>query len=557
MLKTIHVHNFALLKDLELSFDAGLSVLTGETGAGKSIILDALNLVSGARADSGSVGQAADRAEVSAEFDLPAGSAAAKHLVDLDLDDEDSCFLRRVVTPEGRSRAYVNGRPVPVSTLREIGQILVEIHGQHENRRLLEPARQLEALDNYAANAKLRARVADAYQTWLQAAQAYDELTQSLAASPDQVDVWRYQLAELQALTLGTDEIDELESDHARLANADRLMSDAADASEMLDGDNDASVLKQLSKAANALTQASALDAQLEDASTMLNEALIQCEEASGEIARYLSSLESDPERFQAIEDQLAQLHQLARKHRVGMRELEAVRSGISERLETLDQAEGQLAKLRAAIDESLSHYRKQAKALSQSRTKAAKKLSQELTRSLVGMGMKNARLEIDLTHDRESDPRILGTDHIQILFSANAGSQPARLSDIASGGEVSRVALALKAATSMLAEPKTLVFDEVDTGVSGAAATTVGEQLRGLASTHQILCVTHLPQVAAQGHHQFSVVKTDNGKSSTVNVSALDLVQRQEEIARLLGSTKAGAKAKANAAELLEQAQA
>lgn len=557
MLNTIHVHNFALLKDLELNFNTGLSVLTGETGAGKSIILDALNLVSGARADSGSVGQAADRAEVSAEFNLPANSAASQRLVELDLDDEDACFLRRVVTPEGRSRAYVNGRPVPVSTLRDIGQLLVEIHGQHENRRLLEPARQLEALDSYAANDKLRARVNNAFQAWSEATQAYEDLTQSLAASPDQVDVWRYQLAELQALTLEADAINTLESDHARLANADRLMSDAADASEMLDGDHDRSVLKQLNRAVAALAQASSLDAELEDASTMLNEALIQCEEASAEIARYLSNLESDPERFQAIEDQLAQLHQLARKHRVNMRELESVRSAISNRLETLEQAEGQLASLQAAIDDALADYRKQAKALSQSRAKAAKKLSQELTRSLVAMGMKNAVLQVELTHDREMAPRALGTDIIQILFTANAGSKPALLSDVASGGEVSRVALALKAATSMLAEPKTLVFDEVDTGVSGAAATTVGEQLRGLAATHQILCVTHLPQVAAQGHHQFSVVKSDNGKSSTVDVTSLDLAQRQDEIARLLGSSKAGAKAKANAAELLEQAQA
>lgn len=557
MLKTIHVHNFALLKDLELQLSSGLSVLTGETGAGKSIILDALNLVSGARADSGSVGQAGNRAEVSAEFELVEHSHAAQRLVQLDLDDEDACFLRRVVTPEGRSRAYVNGRPVPVSTLREIGQLLVEIHGQHENRRLLEPARQMEALDSFAGNSKQLDQVQRAHAAWAQASQALEELTQSLAATPDQVDVWRYQLAELQTLSLASDDINRLESDHARLANADKLLSDAADASEMLDGVGDSSILKQLNKAVTALAQASALDSQLDDVSTMLSEALIQCEEASAEITRYLSSLESDPKQFQAIEDQLAQLHQLARKHRVNVDELEAVRTNISGRLENLEQAEGQLAALRAAVDEARDQYRKRAKTLSLSRAKAAKKLTKELTGSLVAMGMKNAQLQIELTHDREMAPKALGTDIVQVFFSANPGSKPALLSDVASGGEVSRVSLALKAATSMQAQPKTLVFDEVDTGVSGAAATTVGEQLRGLARNHQVLCVTHLPQVAAQGHQQFSVVKSDNGKSSTVTVTPLDHSQRQEEIARLLGSTKAGAKARANAAELLEQAQA
>ena len=557
MLKTIYVHNFALLAQLELHFEQGLSVLTGETGAGKSIILDALNLVSGARADSASVGKSGTRSEVSAEFDLVADGMAARRLAAMDLDDEDSCILRRVVTPEGRSRAYVNGRPVPVATLREIGQLLVEIHGQHENRRLLEPARQLEALDNFAGNKRQLEKVQHAYQAWLAATQALAELTDRLSATPDQVDVWRYQLAELEELALSVEDVEQLESDHARLANADRLLSDAAEANELLNGDDDRAVLRQLSRAASALAQASTIDSELGEPSGMLREALIQCEEASAEIARYLSSLESDPDRFNQIEERLAQLHHLARKHRVHIHALSSVRDDISQRLNDVEQAEDQLASLRTQVDQALAAYGSCTEEIHQARAKASKRLGNVVTKALKTMGMSHARLSVELTFDSDREPRPNGRDTIRVCFSANPDMEPALLSDVASGGEISRVSLALKTATSLNADRKTLVFDEVDTGVSGAAATIVGQQLRELGSRHQVLCVTHLPQVAAQGHQHFSVVKSDDGKTSVVQVAALDDEARKEEIARLLGSTEAGTRAKANAAELLEQAQA
>ena len=551
MLQTLSVKDFAIVGEAEIALAPGMTAVTGETGAGKSLLVDALLLLAGQRADTGVVRHDCERAELSAVFSLADAPAALAWLKAEDFDEGDACQLRRVIRSEGTSRAWINGRPATLAQLQALAQTLIEIHGQHEHQALLQRAHQLVLLDAFGGHAVERDRVATLAARWREIDARIRELGGG-ADHSERIAMLEHQVAELDRYALAPAELEALNETHKRLANAGQLLQGSAAVSELLDGDSEFAALRALTRAQNELARLARLDPALDGARELLDAAAIQLGEAHSAIGRFRDGLELDPERFAETEAQVARLHELSRKHRVPAAELKACAGALHAELEMLRGAGDRLVALQREREHVQAAYATAASALSLKRASTAKRLDKEVTALMAELGMAGGRFATQLAASESSAPDAQGAERAEFLVSANPGQPPRPLRKVASGGELSRISLAIEVATLGADEVGTMVFDEVDSGIGGAVAEVVGNKLRRLGSRRQVLCVTHLPQVAAQAHAHLRVVKSGDGKSTRIGIEALDASARRDEIARMLGGVKITPQTLAHAEQML-----
>ena len=554
MLTHLRIRNFAIVEALELELAAGMTVVTGETGAGKSILVDAIGLLLGDRADSGVIRHGADRADLSAAFDLERLPAARAWLAERDLDRDRECHLRRVVAAgNGRSRNYINGVPQPAQALRELGELLVDIHGQHEHQSLLRREAQRQLLDDYAGHQALAATVAEQCRTWMRLRQELRQLQQAGSDRDARLDILRHHLRELAALNLAEGEVAELESEQRRLAHASQLLETGQQLLNGLTESDETAIADRLNLSLRELDGLIRLDARLTPVSELLNAALIQLQEASSELRGYVEALDLDPAHLARVEQRLTAAHHLARKHRLAAEELPGLRTRFEAELDTLEHSETRLESLQQAVQDALAGYRASAGQLGEQRIAAAQDLGDRISKALAGLGMPGGRFAIAL--ERLDKPTPGGLETVELQVSANPGQPLRPLSKVVSGGELSRISLAIQVITAHAARIPTLIFDEVDTGIGGGVAEVVGRQLRELGGARQVLCVTHLPQVAAQAHQQFKVEKQTDGERTHTQTLLLDADQRVTEIARMLGGLELTANTLAHAREMVAKA--
>jgi DNA repair protein RecN (Recombination protein N) len=553
MLTHLQLRDLVLVDQAELELKPGLTALTGETGAGKSIVVDALLLISGGRAAGDVVRQGAERAEVAASFDaLP--PAARAWLESQAIEHNGDLVVRRVIGADGRSRAYVNGQMVPMQALRELTEFLIEIHGQQEFQRLVNRGAQREMLDEHLADRGLREAVSELYERYRARRRDFESLESAAENRDSRLDLLRYQLAELKAEITTVAAIEELFVDQKRIAGRGRLAAAARTAlTAAYEADGD-SAHDLLGRAHAALRHVGDADPTLAPAATLLEEALINTREAAEALRHYLDVLDIDPARQEEIERHAAALEALGRKHRVGVLDLPEQLSRIETELAALDNAELSLAALEAELATLTREYRAAAQRLTSARKAAADHLSRHITQLMQGLGMAGGRFAVSITpNDAEFGAQ--GSDDIEFLVSANPGQAPKSLARVASGGELSRISLAVQVAAAAKTSALCMVFDEVDAGIGGAVAEIVGRQLRDLGERAQVLCVTHLAQVASQAHSQFRVTKLSDGKITRTSVKTLGPLERVDEIARMLGGIDITEQARAHAREMLTRA--
>lgn len=554
MLEALYIRDFAIVERLELNFTRGLTVLTGETGAGKSIIIDALDLALGARADSGVIRHGCARCEISAAFDLDAHHDAARWLAEHDLFDEAQCLVRRVIEVDKPSKGFINGRPVPIQMLRELGERLVDIHGQHEHQSLLKRDAQRQVVDDYAGLSTSLGELAEQYRRLKELEARRDALRQQGADQAARIELLRYQVQELKALDLERDELPGLEEEHRRLANANELLQGAQEVAGTLYDDDEAAVSRLLHQAQRRLEALAEYDPKLGELGSLLNEALIQVDEAANALHHYADNVELDPERLQWVDQRLAAAHDLARKHKVRPEELPALRVRLEQELDDLENVDLNLERLTRDIEAARGAYLKTARQVSAGRAGAAQQLNQAVSELMQSLGMPGGRFEARLSPLEDGQISAHGLERIDFLVSANPGQPLKPLNKVASGGELSRISLGLQVATSEVGRIPTLIFDEVDVGIGGGVAEIVGVKLRGLAARRQVLCITHLPQVAAQGHHHLQVRKHTHGGATVTHIAPLPPAERVNEIARMLGGVEITPQTLALASELLDR---
>lgn len=575
MLRHIHIRHLAIVDELSLDVSEGMTVLTGETGAGKSILLDALGLALGDRAETGIIRAGAPRAEVSAEFDIEQHQAVLLWLNEHELDDDGQCLIRRTVSKEGRSKGYINGRPVPMQSLRELGEQLVDIHGQHAHQSLLKRDVQRQVLDDLAndtsqaskiSHQKLLNETAEQFRQWQQLKQELAQLQASKTQREDRLELLRYQVEELQQLSLTAKSLDELNTEHTRLANLSQLREGVERIHASLGGSADNggqhSISNGLDHASTELSKLGELDTDLNNACEALQGAAIQAADASNELRDYLSGLSLDPERLQVVDERIGIIHELARKHHCAPEALPPLQITLEDELTALEQADVQLGEVSKAVSTVESHYFSAAKKLSTSRQKSAKHLASKVTENLHQLGMPHGQFEIAL--ETIDAPSINGMERIEFQVSANPGQPVQSMSKVASGGELARISLAVQVIAAGTGRIPTLIFDEVDVGIGGGIAEVVGRLLRNLSGDRQVLCVTHQPQVASLAHHHLQVSKQtgkqagkEKGKDRTVtDVSAIAEEDRVEEIARMLGGLEITEQTLSHAREMIERGQ-
>jgi DNA repair protein RecN (Recombination protein N) len=555
MLRRLLARDFAIIEAAEIELGPGLTALTGETGAGKSLMVDALLLLSGSRADAGVIRHGCARAEVAAEFDLAGNAPIRARLAELEIDDGDLCRMRRVVRADGTSRAFVNDRPVTLATLREIAAGLYEIHGQHEHQALLQRGRQLAILDAGAGHDADRAEVATHARRWREASAAITALDARSGRAGEAVGFLDFQIEELARMDLDPTAIAALEDEHRRLAHHGELAALVARAAEALDGESPQAVRPVLVRTIGELERAAELDPRIGPTCTLLREALVAIEEAGEALARQRDLDEPDPERMARVERELARLHDLARKHRVPLAGLAARAAELAREREALADADARREALAAERDAALRQWQAGAARLSASRTAAAARLGEAVTALMAELGMAGGRFVVEVSTDPARDPTPDGADQVEFLVSANPGQPPRPLRKVASGGELSRIGLALEVAALGSDDVATMVFDEVDAGIGGAVAEVLGRKLRELGAIRQVLCVTHLAPVAAQAHRHFAVRKQVADGATRMSIEALDARGRRDEIARMLGGLTITERTRALADDMLEKA--
>ena len=552
MLKLLSLRDFAVVRAAELRFGPGMTVISGETGAGKSLLVDALLWLSGARADAGMVRAGAARAELSAEFTLDDAPDAAVWLSENELDDEGACQLRRVVKADGGSKAWINGRAVSISQLAALGARLVEIHGQHEHQALLDRSRQMGLLDAFGRLQPLLGPVQKAAADWQAADRELAQL-QERGDVGDRIDYLGHQLDELDREPLAPADIDALLAQHRRAANAGAMVQ-ACERAGLLLGDEDGAAAG-IGQALAALSKWTPDEPRLAEAAGLAESARLQLQEAIGLLEAAREGLDLDPEALQRGEQQLSRLHDLARKHRVPLHDLEARRDALRTELEALRGSEGRVSRLHAEREAAAERWREAAATLTAARHAQAKVLGTAISALMQELGMGGGVFDVAFETQPEARPNAAGAERIEFLVSANPGQPPRALRKVASGGELARIALAIEVATLGLDDTPTMVFDEVDTGIGGAVAEIVGQKLRQLGGGRQVLCVTHLPQVAAQGHAHYRVAKSVSGEETFSQPEKLEEPARVEEIARMLGGVEITAAVRTSAKQMLEKA--
>lgn len=556
MLVHLSVHNYAIVEHLDLELKRGMSVISGETGAGKSIMLDALGLTLGDRADSSVVRIGADKADILASFDLDDIPDARAWLADRDLDGDGPCILRRVITAEGRSRGYINGTPCPQGDLKALGELLIDIHSQHEHQSLLKLDTHRRLLDEYAGSQDLARQVQLAAQRWRQTRQTLERLSNSSDEQRARHQLLSYQLEELESLALGEDELEQLEQEHKNLANAEHLLGACRQVLELCSESDAGNVLSALTSSLQRLTSFQNQPGALGEAVNLLSSAQIQVEEAVGELNRFLDHFDSDPQRQQTLEERLDTIYTLARKHRVKPQELTTLQQGLFEELESLNADDDALEQLGEELAAYAQHYRDKAEELSAARQRAAESLAVAVETEIQRLGMPGGKFSVVLKPTSGDDLMPQGLEQVEFLVSANPGQPLRPLAKVASGGELSRISLAIQVITAQTSRTPTLVFDEVDVGIGGPTAEVVGQLLRRLGERGQVLTVTHLPQVAAQGHHHLFVHKARGRDETHTAVAALEGAERVEEIARMLGGVDLTEQALAHARQMIRSAQ-
>lgn len=552
MLLQLSVHNYAIVDHLDLELKPGMSTITGETGAGKSIMLDALSLTLGARADSGVVRPGADKADILSSFDISQIPEAGNWLKERDLDNDGQCLLRRVITAEGRSRGYINGTPCTQADLRQLGELLIDIHSQHEHQSLLKTDTHRRLLDEYANVVPLGNEINQIARQWQQKNGLLQRLSSNSEEQQARIQLLSYQLEELDALSLGDSELEELEQEQQTLSQAGHLLEHCRFIIDLCSEAEDGAVLSALTSGLNRGRAFSRPPAALLQCNELLTSAQIQIEEAIGELNRFIDSFDCDPERQQQVDERLDSIYSLARKHRVQPHELNDLHQQLLQELESVQGEDGQLATLAVEIEQLQTSYAKLATQLSNKRQSAAKKLQQAVSERMQGLGMPDGKFSIQLQPLADNTPSPHGQENIEFLVSANPGQPLKALAKVASGGELSRISLAIQVITAQTSRVPTLVFDEVDVGIGGPTAEIVGQLLRQLGESGQVLTVTHLPQVAAQGHQHLFVYKKRAKDSTSTAVRQLEPEQRTEEIARMLGGIEMTEESLAHARKML-----
>ena len=555
MLTQLTINNFAIVRQLEIELAKGMSVITGETGAGKSIAIDALGLCLGQRIETSMVREGQERAEICASFFIEPTNPAYQWLQAQELQDSDNpsdCILRRVINADGRSKAFINSTPVSASQLKEIGQYLIHINGQHASQLLLKNDYQLQLVDTFAHHYDLLAQMREDYRAWKNLQTQVKTFQQKVAENEAKKQLLQYQVEELDEFALRPNEYLELEEDQRRLSNSEQLTQLSQSALQLLSENETVSIDSMLYRATQYIDELSELDPRYASVQTMLNDALIQVQEATSEVQHLASHIEQDPMLLQEIEQRLGQALQLARKHNVKPEELvewhQKLKAELTALLDFSESEERLILEEKAAFEK----MQNTAKQLHESRCQAAEKLAQQVTHSIKRLAMENAEFFIEVNSDL-TKVAANGADNIVFTLRSNLGQQAQPLAKVASGGELSRISLAIQVLTSDQSAIPTLIFDEVDVGISGKTASVVGKLLRQLGDKCQVLCVTHLPQVACHGHHQFNVEKFTVDDKTETKMTALSQEERVPALARLLGGSEITDLALANAQEMLD----
>jgi len=552
MLMNLQVRDFAIVDRIDIEFESGMTVLTGETGAGKSILVDALGLVLGERGNAQLVRNGAKRAEFAAQFDVSGLPAVSAWLEEQALDLDDECLLRRVINADGRSRAFINGNSVPLSQLKAIGELLLDIHGQHFHQSLGRRDIQRDLLDHFGDLLERRAQVATHFIEWKSLSERFDELANAEADRASRLDLLTFQLQELETLALEASEVDELHSERQKLQNSGRLAEGAGASLESLFDNESGNANSLIADALRSIESLAEIDPALAPAVELLGGASIQVAEAADALRRYGEALDMDPARRDWVEERLDAIQTISRKHRVSAEELPELTETMRTEHDELSHAGERGRELEEQAQAARSKYLKLAKALSAARTKAAARFEAAVTEAMHGLGMPGGVFKVALEALDADAARAWGLDDIGFKISANPGQPPQSLAKIASGGELSRMSLAIQVIASDGSAIPTMVFDEVDSGVGGGVAEMVGRRLQELGSNRQVLCVTHLPQVASLADQHFRISKVSDGKSTRTRVQTLGKDERIEELARMLGGVEITRKTLDHAAEML-----
>ncbi len=551
MLAQLTISNFAIVRELEIDFHSGMTAITGETGAGKSIAIDALGLCLGGRAEADMVRAGASRADLCARFSLKDTPAALRWLEANQLEDGRECLLRRVISSDGRSRGFINGTAVPLSQLRELGQLLIQIHGQHAHQLLIKPDHQKNLLDGYAGEVELTQRMTEHYRQWHQSCRALAQHQQQSHDRAARAELLQYQLKELNEFHPQAGEFEQIDEEYKRLANSGQLLSTSQQALNLLADGEDTNLQSQLYAAKQLVSELVSMDNKLSGILDMLEEATIQIGEASEELRHYSDRLDLDPNRLFELEQRLSRQINLARKHHVSPEELPAFHQSLLDEQQQLDDQADSLETLTLAVNKHHQLALETALQLHQRRTVSAQELATLITDSMHTLSMPHGQFTIDVSFD-EHHLTADGADRIEFRVTTNPGQPLQSIAKVASGGELSRIALAIQVITARKMETPALIFDEVDVGISGPTAAVVGKLLRQLGESTQVMCVTHLPQVAGCGHHHFVVSKETDGEMTETHMQPLDKRARLQELARLLGGSEVTRNTLANAKELL-----
>lgn len=536
MLKFLHIKNFVVIEQLELEFQQGLSVLTGETGAGKSIIIDAIGLVLGDRADNNYIRSGKESAEISLVIEITSNSSIADWLKAHDFEIDEECILRRTIPRDGKSRAYINNTPVPLKSLKELGERAINIYGQHAHQTLMQQPIQRELIDRFAGHTEKLVKLNKLYIDWRKLKEKYDTLSSNSKDVEATIELLKYQVQELDQLSLQSGEVKQLEQSYKRLSNAEELKQTALQAYYQLDNDDSTDLCSQLNKVCKEIHAMADHDPALEKISQSLEEASVILNENAGDLRNYADTIEVNAEELTNLEERLGLIDDIARKHKVEREEIIDIHTTLSNELAKYNEPDFDLDSLLQSLQKIEKEYTLLADQISKARIKAAKKLSNEVTRALVKLGMEKARLEVQVDTQSNTLPKKHGLDNIDFLVQTNPGQKLSGIAQVASGGELSRISLAIQMIAVDKLDVPVIIFDEVDSGVGGAVAEVVGIELQNISNNRQVICITHLPQVASKGHIHYRVNKQTNHSQTSAAIEKLDSTERITEIARMLG---------------------